>query len=163
VDALAELAPRRPKLRALLVGEGPLEEELRERIRSRGLGSVAELTGRRLDALDLMAAADVMALPSSYEALGVVLLEAMSVGCPVAAAAVGGIPNIVEHERTGLLVRPDDAAGLAAAIERLLDDRELRQTVVANGAELVERKFSAETMVERFGAAYVSAVERRRS
>jgi glycosyltransferase involved in cell wall biosynthesis len=163
IDAVAELAPRRPKLRAFIVGEGPLESELRSRIAERGLDAVARLTGPRLDAVDIVAAADVFALSSSYEALGVVLLAAMSVGCPVAATAVGGVPDVVEDGRTGLLVPSGDARRLAGAIERLLDDRTLRESVTAGGRELIERKFSTETMVDRFEAAYESAVARRRA
>jgi glycosyltransferase involved in cell wall biosynthesis len=162
IDALSELAPRRPRLRALLVGEGPLDEALRTRIEARGLGKVARLTGPRLDAIDIMAAADVFALTSRWEALGIVLLEAMSVGCPVAATAVDGVVDVVRHEETGLLVAPGDRSGLAAAIERLLDDGPLRAKLTANGEELVERKFATATMVERFAAAYESVVAARR-
>jgi glycosyltransferase involved in cell wall biosynthesis len=161
IDALAELAPRRPRLRALVVGEGPLEGALRERIAARGLTGIAQVTGPRLDSVDIMAAADVFALSSSSEALPFVVLEAMSVCCPIVATAVGGIPDVVQHERTGLLVAKDDRSGLAAGIERLLDERALARALAANAEQLVEQKFSLETMVERYAAVYESVVAAR--
>jgi glycosyltransferase involved in cell wall biosynthesis len=162
IDALAELAPRRPSMRALIVGEGDLRPELQARIEDHGLGGVVQLTGPREDAVDIVAAADVFALSSNDEAMGVVLLEAMSVGCPIAAVAGGGVPDVLDHERTALLVPRRDPFGLAAAIERLLDDPALGESLAENGRGVVGTKFSVETMVERFGAIYESVVEARR-
>jgi glycosyltransferase involved in cell wall biosynthesis len=163
LGAIAELAPRRPRLRALLVGEGPLRKELQARIEELGLAEAVQLTGPRADAVDIVAAADVFALTSSSEALGIALLEAMSVGCPVVATEVGGVPDFVRDGETGLLVADGDAAGLAEAIERLLDDATLREKLVREGQALVRNTFGKETMVERYLAVYNSAVARRRA
>ena len=162
IDALAELAPSRPPLRALLVGTGPLKAELAERVRRLGLEDVVQLTGTRLDAVDLVAAAAVFVLSSNREGLPVALLEAMSVGCPVVATAVGGVPGVVDDEETGLLVPAGDSSALAVAIARLLDDSALRTLLAENGKRTVERDFSEQAMLEGYEAAYVSAVAARR-
>jgi glycosyltransferase involved in cell wall biosynthesis len=162
VDAIAALAPRRPKLRALIVGEGDLDLELQQRIDEKGLSGRVTLTGPRKDAVDIVAASDVFALSSDAEALGVVLLEAMSVRCPVVAVGSGGVPDVVADGRTGLLVPARDELKLAGAIERVLDDRKLRDSLVENGADLVRTKFSINTMVNSFAAVYTSLVEAHR-
>ena len=163
LDALSRLAPTRPRLRALLVGTGPLKAELSDRIGQLGLEGVVQLTGTRLDAVDLVAAADVFVLSSDREGLPVALLEAMAVGCPVVATAVGGVPGVVEDGESGLLVPPGDAPALAAAIERLLDDPQLRSLLAENARDKVAREFSERAMVEGYEAAYLSAVEARRT
>jgi glycosyltransferase involved in cell wall biosynthesis len=162
LDALARLVPSRPRLRGLLIGTGPLKAELGERIRQLELEAEVELTGTRLDAVDVVAAADVFVLPSDREGLPVALLEAMGVGCPVVATAVGGVPGVVEDGESGLLVPPGDAAALAAAIERLLDDPQLRARLAEKAREKVEREFSERAMVQGYEEAYLSAVEARR-
>lgn len=161
LEALALIAPRHPRLRALLVGFGRLEEELRSHVARLGLDDVVVLTGAREDAVDLAGAADVFVLSSAEEALGLSLIEAMTLGRPVIATRVGGIVDLVEDGRTGLLVETNDAGALAAGIERLLDDRELAARLAEAGAEHARRTFSVETMVDGYLDAYRQATERR--
>jgi glycosyltransferase involved in cell wall biosynthesis len=161
VEALALLAPRRPRLRAALVGFGELREDLERQIAAHGLGEKLVLTGRRTDPVDIAAAADVFVLPSVWEGLPVSLLEAMAHGRPVVATTVRGIWDIVRDEETGLLVPPDDPAALAAAVERLLEDRALAEKLGASGREYVTRRFSRDTMVDRHAAVYESLVASR--
>ena len=162
LDALAILGPRRPQLRALIVGLGPLEADLAAQIDTLGLSEVATLTGPRADAVDLIAAADILVSTSSREGLGLTLLEALAVGTPVVATAVGGVMDVLADGRAGLLVPPDDAAALAEAIERMLDDGALRDRLVAHGLEHVATNFDADAMVDGYRAAYSVAVSRRR-
>jgi glycogen(starch) synthase len=82
---------------------------------------------------------DVLVLPSTYEELGSVLIETMAVGTPIVAAAVGGVPEVVCHGETGLLVPPGDVAALADAIGRLVADRELASRLGAGGRAAAER------------------------
>jgi len=163
LEALAVLAPKRPSLRALLVGEGPLEELLQRRIAELELGDVAALTGFRADAVNIIAAADVLALTSSWEALGLVVLEAMLLGCPVVSTAAGGVADLVHDGETGLLVPRDDAQALAAGIVRLLDDEPLRRRITGNARALVERTSSVEAMVDQYAELYVTAASARRA
>ena len=137
-----------PELRALLVGEGVLRPMLEALIEELGLGSKLTLTGYRQDADSLLAAADVFVLSSEEEGLGTVLLDALAAGVPVAATSGGGIPEIIEHDRSGLLVAPHDHEGLGGNIVRLLSDEQLRRRVVDGGRVRV-RQFSVEATARR--------------
>ena len=96
----------------------------------------------------MTAALDVAVLPSYREAHGLAVLEAMALGRPVVATNVGGIPEMVEHERTGLLVPPHDAVALAEAIVRMLTDHPLADTLARAGHDLVHERFCIERMVQ---------------
>ncbi len=123
--ALARL--ERGSFRASLVGDGPdrsmIEAEL-ERLR---LGDSVRLLGDRSDVPRLLAAADVFVCSSRSEGMPVSIIEAMAVGLPVVASAVGGVPEMVDDGRTGLLVAPGEAAMFADALARLIGDRTLRE------------------------------------
>lgn len=161
LEALALLAPRRPSLRALLVGTGELERDLQTRIEQLGLENVATLTGPRADALDITAAADVFAMSSRWEGLGLAAIEAMLLGCPVVSTAAGGIEDVVRDGETGVVVPSDDAPALAAAIERLLDDRALSRRLAARAADFAGERFSAAVMIERYSLIYADSIQRR--
>jgi glycosyltransferase involved in cell wall biosynthesis len=160
LDALAQL--ERPRLRGVLVGVGPLEAELRQRVHELGLDGRVLLTGARADAIDVVAASDVLALTSRREGLGLTLVEALSVGTPVVATAVGGVLDVLGEGEAGLLVRSGDVAALTSAIARLLDDADLRERLVANGRRRVAEAFTVEDMVTGYLDAYSDAVGRAR-
>ena len=115
-----------PKLRVVLIGEGELREELLQRIHEADLADHVVLTGAVPEAARFLKAFDIATLPSRSESYGYVLHEAGLAGVPVVATAVGGVLDIITHEKTGLLVPPDDPETLAAALGRLLADREER-------------------------------------
>ena len=120
-------------------------------------------TGRRDDVPAVTAALDVAVLPSYREAQGLSILEAMALGRPVVASAVGGIPEMIDHGRTGLLVPPREPDILADAITRLLTDHPYADTLGKAGRTLVEERFCAELMVREVETIYDEAVadERR--
>lgn len=122
VEAAARV--RSDGARFLLVGDGPLRGAVEARIAALGLGDRVRVTGflPHEEVPAVLRGADVMVLPSAYEELGSALLEAMRAGLPVVASRTGGIPEIVEDGVTGLLVAPGDAAGFAAAVDRMLGD-----------------------------------------
>ena len=150
-----------PILRALLVGEGVLRPTLESLIGKLGLGSTLMLTGHRQDADTLLAAADVFVLSSEEEGLGTVLLDALAAGVPVAATTGGGIPEIIEHDRSGLLVAPHDHAALGGNIARLLTDDALRRRLIEGGRERV-RLFSVEETARRTLDVYRRVLASRR-
>ena len=100
-------------------------------------------TGLRDDVPAVTAALDVAVLPSYREAQGLAILEAMALRRPVVATAVGGVPEMIEHGRTGLLVPPRDAAALAAAIVRMLTDHPLADTLARAGHDFVHEQLLA--------------------
>lgn len=141
------------RARYMFVGDGPLRDEL--------LLSAAELdvvgsclfTGPRRDVYDLMAAMDIFVLPSLNEGMPMSLLEAMALGRPVVASAVGGIPEVINHRVNGLLVPAGDEPALAAACLELARNRELAAALGARARKTVEQAFSH----ERSGSALLNA------
>lgn len=124
-QALARL--ERGSFRASLVGDGPDRSMIEAELEQLGLGDSVRLLGDRSDVPRLLAAADIFICSSRSEGMPVSIIEAMAVGLPVVASAVGGVPEIIDDERTGLLVAPGGAAALADALARLIGDRALRE------------------------------------
>lgn len=137
-----------PGVQALMVGEGELRPHVEREIAARGLSDCVHLAGYRTDADSLMSVADVVALSSSDDGIGGVVIDAMSFGKPVAATAAGGIPEAVTNGETGLLVPVGDSSALGDAIARLLTDRALAERMGANGIRRAPM-FSIDNTVER--------------
>jgi glycosyltransferase involved in cell wall biosynthesis len=113
-------------IRFAAVGRGPLRDELHVRHAALGLGDRFTFLGQRDDVLRLLAGADAFVLASHHEGLPVALMEATSVGLPIVASRVGGIPQVLRDESEGILVPPGEPAALAQAIARVASDPELR-------------------------------------
>lgn len=122
-------------------------ERVRQDALDSGVADTLSFLGRRPDALDFVAAANVFVNPSSVEGLPVAILEAMALGTPVVATAAGGVPGLVEDEETGLLVQPEDPVALAKGVIRILEDGELASRLGKAGQELVESDYGLEPMV----------------
>jgi glycosyltransferase involved in cell wall biosynthesis len=127
LDATETLAHGTLPIRIAAVGRGPLDARLRTRHAELALGDRFQFLGQRDDVLELLAGADAYVLASLHEGLPVSLMEATSVGLPIVATAVGGVPQILENEVDALLVPPGDAGALAAAMTRLAANPELRK------------------------------------
>lgn len=149
LDALPEIRRRVPEARILLAGSGEREDELRRRVREEGFGRAVSFLGFRDDVPDLMAASELVVLPSSAEALPTALLEAGAAARPVVATRVGGTPEVVEDGRTGLLVPPGDPAALADAVAGLLSDPERARSYGRAARDRVEERFAIERQIER--------------
>ena len=154
IDALAILAPRRPNLVTLLAGEGPLEQALRAQCAALGLADRVRFLGYRRDVPELLEAADMVVLPSLYEGLPLVAIEALAARRPMVATEVDGTPEVVIHERTGLLAPPANPVALAAAIERLLDDPALASRLASEGCKFVQENFALRRQIEQTAALY---------
>lgn len=153
LEAVARLRPRHPRLRCVLVGNGPEEPSLRRRARRADLEGAVLFTGHREDVADLLFASDAFVLPSPAEAFGRVLIEAMAAELPVIAANACGPAEIVTEE-CGILVEPSSVDALAAAIDRLLNDGDLRRRMgVAGRARAIER-YSMEAHTREVVALY---------
>lgn len=141
-------------VRLLVAGRGPFEQAYREQVRSVGCGESVTFVGFRRDVADLMAAADLMVLPSVAEAFGLVLTEALYLGTPVVATRVGGIPEIVSDGMDGVLVPPADTDALTEAIVKLLNDPEARHRLAGAASERVRRRFGFQDMVRSYESVY---------
>ncbi len=147
LDAWPRVLRRVPNARLLVVGEGSRRAELEAQAAALGIVGSVVFTGRRDDVPAVTAALDVAVLPSYREAQGLTILEAMALSRPVIASAVGGIPEMIEDGRTGLLVPPHDEEALAAAIIRLLTDHAFADMLARGGHDLVHERFCVELMV----------------
>ena len=157
VDAMPLVLRRVPDARLLIAGEGPLHTELEARIKRHHLEKHVLLTGFRTDVAGIIKGADLFVMSSETEGLGTSLLDAMAAGKPCIGTRVGGIPEVVDDGRTGLLVPPHDPEALAGAIARLLQDAELRSSMGRAGLRRVRDEFSVQRMVEGTLTAYVLA------
>ncbi len=147
--AMAALSPAFPRLHLALLGEGERQEYILDEARNLGIGDRVHLAGFREEIPEANAAFDVAVLPSvAGEGSPAVVKEAMAMGVPVVATRIGGVGEILENERQGLLVPPDDEAALAEALGSLLRDPERRRTLGAAGRLRVE-EFSMERMIRR--------------
>ncbi len=153
--ALAKMKSKldRPVL-LLVAGRGTYEEYYRAQACALGCRDAVRFLGFRKDVQDLMAAADLVVLPSLAEAFGLALTEALYLGTPVVASRVGGIPEIVSDGVDGVLVAPADSQALADAIAGLLRNPERRRQMAGAGRQKVWERFRFEDMVRAYEKVY---------
>jgi len=145
----------------LLVGDGKLRPEIERKIAELGMTKYFILPGTRIDARDIISLSDVVVLSSHEEGFPNVVLEAMAAGRPVVATRVGGVPEIVEDGKTGLLVPPRDPEKLAEGIMRLLVNRREAEEMGKRGLERVRERFSMEKMVRSYEELYVGLLREK--
>lgn len=156
LHAFREIVSLRPATVLVLIGAGPGESRIRDLAGALGLRDRVHFAGARADAAELIGGADLLVLPSTSEGTPAVILEAGARCVPVVATAVGGIPEIVRHGETGLLVEPGDRAALISAVLRLLGDSSLRTGMGRAARETVSQKFSLNQAVTGYESVYQS-------
>lgn len=156
VAAIGEMKTSNPELRVglYIAGEGPERGALEERIAALGLTGIAKLTGAVNQLAPYYAAADVLAISSVTEGSPNALLEAMAAHLPVVATGVGGIPEIVTHEESAILVPSRNAPALAQALARLLARPEEARGMAERAHQVIVDRFSPQTRVRRLAAVY---------
>ena len=154
LSALDLLQHTEPDLRTLIVGDGPLREQLRDQAHAFTLDDSVRFLGHRDDVPRLIAASDLLVLPSLYEGLPNVVLEAMRSRKPVVATAAPGTTEVVDDGATGRLVPMRDFVALARGIRELIRDPGLARRMGEAGRARVEAEFRAATMVDRFASLY---------
>ncbi len=162
VEVFRQVSLRRP-CRLLLVGDGPELQPVEQRLIELGLRSRVDLVGQ-VDAIEQqLTSADVFLLTSEQESFGLAALEALAAGVPVIASRAGGLPEVVEDGRTGLLYEVGDTAGMAAGVLELLADPERRRRLGDAGREVAFAKYSRERAVERYRQVYLEVIGARPS
>jgi glycosyltransferase involved in cell wall biosynthesis len=136
-------------------------ERLKAMVADAGLSSRVHFQNHRQDVGAVLSDADIFVLPSLSEARPRSIIEAMSLGVPVVASDVGGIPSLVEHDETGLLVPPGDAEGLALAIDRLVESQDLRSRLAAAARAYAERECRADRTAGEYVGLYRRLVAER--
>jgi len=154
VDRIRQQSSAPPHL--VIVGEGPERPHIEERIRALDLASYVTMVGQVPSAEPYYGIADVAVLSSLSEGSPNALLEAMAARIPVVATAVGGIPEMVSHGNSALLVAPGDAAAMAAAITNVLTDDALARRLTSRAHALIETEFCPETRARTLAALYQS-------
>jgi glycosyltransferase involved in cell wall biosynthesis len=179
VEAFARLGAAHPGLHLLMVGDGPLRDDLTAQARALGLTvrpcpeggqppapppgdrPVIHMLGLRHDVPRLLAALDLFVLPSLNEGMGRVLVEAMALELPCVASDVSGIPDVVDDGTTGLLVPPQDSGALARALATLLHDPDRAREMGRAGRRKAVPEFSVERMVEKLADLYTELLQER--
>lgn len=144
--AVAQLAPRWPQVKVLIVGDGPLRGTLKQLAGELQLADRVVFTGFRTDVAALTHALDIAVLPSLFEGMGRAILEAQAAGKPIIGSRVGGIPDLIEDRVNGLLVPPGDVAALAAALAQLCQDAGLRERLGRGAQQRLDTRFDVATM-----------------
>lgn len=161
LDAFPKVLAGVPGARMIFVGDGELEGGLREQVTALGLGERVTVTGFRRDIPELLAASNMLILPSEKECLPLSILEAMASGLPVVATDVGGVSEAVVDGVTGVLLSPNDPDGLADAMIGLLGDTERAATMGRAGRRKVEDEFSIEATTSSVFALYRELLEEK--
>jgi len=154
ITAFKKVTQEVENARLVIVGEGYLLGELTSQTKALGLDGSVLFTGFVEDVPGIMSTFDVAVLPSFFEGMGRVLLEAMAMEKPVVATRVGGIPDLVEDGRNGFLINPGDTDALAGSIVKLLNDRALARAMGRAGLEKICDKYSARQMVQAIEGVY---------
>lgn len=144
LEAIAILRDMGRPAYLVIVGDGPCRQELEQVAAELGIRQLTRFLGFRTDVEAILKAADAFVLPSLSEGTSVAALEAMAARLPVVATSVGGNPELIVHESTGLLVKPQDPGGLATAIDRVFHDEHLASSLVENALATVCGRYSAE-------------------
>lgn len=159
VRAFAAIEDSRAHL--LLIGDGPLRESVERDVRARGLAARVHVLGYREDVRDCLGAADVFVLSSKWEGHPLGVMEAMASGLPVIATTVGGVPELVEPGRQGILVPPGDEVALTQGMRLLLDRSDLRAGFGHACRERALREFNLENMVRAYDDLYTELLAKR--
>lgn len=158
VDLFARLAKRSPEALGVVVGDGPMADDLRRRAEGLGVAERMRWLPHRQDLPPLLLDMDVVVMPSRTEGLPMLLLEAMAMARPVVASDVGGIPEVIERGRSGWLCAMGDVEGFATTIARVLEHPEASRLVGEQSRAVILARFTARTMADRMMALYDEAL-----
>jgi L-malate glycosyltransferase len=158
IAAMAMLRDQGLSATCLIIGQGELRAELEAEVARLQVGDRVIFTGLRKDVPRLLAALDVMAMPSLWEGLPMALLEAMAMSRPVVATRVSGIPDVIQDEHNGLLIPAKEPATLAAALARLAKDPALRARLGANALATLRQRFDVKTTMRKYEELYSAAL-----
>jgi len=160
LDAARAVLAVAPETRFLIVGDGVGFDDVKDRVRQLGLEAEVRLTGFRRDIPEVMAALDVLALPSiRSEAIPQVIPQALAVGTPVVASTVGGSPELIRDGENGRLVPPADPAALADAILALLREPERARAMARAGQVMVQARYTIDATMARTTAVYCDLLD----
>jgi glycogen(starch) synthase len=161
IRAIPAIAKRYPEAKFVIVGEGWSRDILEAEARGTGQNSKIHFTGFASDreVINLMSSADVLVVPSIYEPFGIVALEGMATGVPVVASKVGGLSEVIEHDRTGIFVYPKNPDSIAWGIDHILSDPDHAKWLTENAKEKLHNAYSWEAVAMKTVEVYRKVVE----
>ncbi len=148
LQVFAAAREKHPGLHGIIVGDGPLKEEILAERQRLGLDEVVHMAGLQTEVRPYLSAMDVYMMTSSFEGLPIALLEAMSMECAIVSTAAGGIGEVIRDGREGLLTTVDEWKGLAASVAQLIDNKTLKEDLALAARRRVKEAFSMQRMVE---------------
>lgn len=162
LEMLDILKSKYPRIKGLIIGDGPLKEKLVSKTRELNLTDNVIFTGLRNDIPGLLNLIDILVSSSICEGLSTVILEAMCIGVPVVATRVGGNRELIENERSGFLVAPRDPIALAEKVSVLLENANLYKEFVKLGRQKIKENYNVSTMVTRIESIYDELLNKKR-
>jgi glycosyltransferase involved in cell wall biosynthesis len=159
IDALPPVLACHPQVRVAIVGDGPDRESLNARAKARAVDHAVRFLGSSSDPIGMLRGADVFVLPSSADAFPYAILEAMSVGRPIISTDVGGIPEAIVNQESGLLVSAGNPHAITRSLLELLDDPSLRARLGGAARKRVAQRFSRPAMIEGIARVYEEALD----
>ncbi len=158
LQVMKEVIDNNPNVYGLLVGTGPLEEEIKTALSKFGLHDKILLPGLQTDVKPYFNAMDIFMMSSSFEGLPIALLEAMSMACAIVTTDAGGIKEVIRHEQDGLLCPVNDWQKLSGLLQKLINEQKMLKTYQQNARKRVIDSFSLETMVYHLEEVYLSLI-----
>lgn len=134
--------------KCIIAGDGELRESHEKLKEDLGLNDFVKFLGIRKDAYQILKAADILAMPSNYEGLGTTILDALHCDCCVVATEVGGIPEMIKDGKTGLLSKKGDGNGHGLNLLKVVEDKNLRETLAENGKRFIKEEFNVRNMAD---------------
>ncbi len=161
IKAAKKISVRLPKLKVLIVGEGPERKKLERLIKKMKLTGIVRLLGERKDAAKILSSLDIFILPSLWEGLPYALIEAGAYGKAVVASDVEGIDELINDGETGILVEPKNSRALAESIIRLLEESEYRSRIGENLRKSLLPRYTLSKMVQQTQELYLRLIEKK--
>jgi len=159
LESLKILVDKGERFHCVIAGDGPLRDKLESMRMSLGIDKQVSFLGWIKEVPQFLTALDILAMPSNFEGLGTLILDGIHAGCCVVASNAGGIPEMIIHDKTGLISNVGDATVLAANLSRALASEELCQNLNSAAKIHIQQKFSLQSMVEGNQKIYESLLE----
>jgi glycosyltransferase involved in cell wall biosynthesis len=161
LESAARIAARDGSARFIIVGDGVLRPALELQAKELGIAERVLFTGWRRDLPTIYADLDVLVVSSENEGTPVSSIEAMASGCPVVATHVGGLPDLIINKKTGFLVQPRDADGIAASVLHLLHNPEMAHEIARNAAVAAQSRFALKRLISDMDRFYTNLLEQK--
>jgi glycosyltransferase involved in cell wall biosynthesis len=155
LDAFSNILKKSPQVKCWIIGKGPEEKELKEQVKELNIEANVIFWGGRSDVFDMLAASDIFVLASiEREGMALSVVEAMASNVPVVVTKVGGLPELIQDKKEGLVIPPNDSNKLTEALEELINDPHKRQIFAQEANKKFHAKFESQKMISRIEQLY---------